>query len=57
MIACAGALTGVLIDGWPNEFRWRPCREPVGRRTPRSINPIIELPLNLDVDSAPCSER
>jgi hypothetical protein len=52
VVACAGALTGVLIDGWPNEFRMAAVPESLSvvERRDRS-NPIIELPLNLDVDS------
>ncbi len=53
VIACAGALTGVLIDGWPTMFPLAavPDRLSFVERRDRS-NPIIELPLNLDVDSA-----
>ena len=53
VIACAGALGAVLIDGWPKIFPMAAVPEqwPVVERRDRS-NPIIELPLNLYVDSA-----
>ena len=53
VIACAGALGAVLIDGWPKIFPMAAVPEqwPVVERRDRS-NPIIELPLNLYIDSA-----